>query len=102
MNPGKEPSSVDDQARRDAFARALARAIARIDRRSAAIRSDLEKAETARATAERARLFVASAAAAPRGTRVLVALDWATGGPEPIEMPLDPSRGAGEQLAAIF
>lgn len=102
MNPGKEPPSVDDQARRDAFARALARAIARIDRRSAAIRSDLEKAEKARATAERARLFVASAAAAPRGTRVLVALDWATGGPEPIEMPLDPSRGAGEQLAAIF
>src|SRR5580658_7915603 len=102
MNAGKEPSSDDECARRAAFARALARAIARIDRRSVAIRSDLNKAETARAAAERARLFVASAAAAPRGTRVLVTLDWAGGKPEPIEMPLDPSKGAGEQLAAIF
>jgi predicted ribosome quality control (RQC) complex YloA/Tae2 family protein len=102
MNTGKEPSSDDERARRDAFARALVRAIARIDRRSAAIRSDLHKAATARTAAERARLFVASAAAAPRGTRILVTLDWAGGTPEPIEMPLDPSKGAAEQLAAIF
>jgi hypothetical protein len=56
----------------------------------------------ARETADRARLFVASAARARRGTRILAAVDWTTGSPEPIEMSLDPSKGATDQLAALF
>jgi predicted ribosome quality control (RQC) complex YloA/Tae2 family protein len=92
----------EERAIRDAFARALSRALARVERRLAAIESDLAKAAIAREVAERARLFVASAASAPRGTTVLVAVDWATGSPEPIEMALDPSKGASEQVAALF
>jgi predicted ribosome quality control (RQC) complex YloA/Tae2 family protein len=92
----------EERAIRDAFARALSRALARVDRRLAAIESDLAKAATAREVAERARLFVASAASAARGTTVLVAVDWTTGSPQPIEMPLDPAKGASEQLTALF
>ncbi len=56
----------------------------------------------AREHAERARLFVASAASATRGTRVLAAVDWTSGAPETIEMPLDPSKTPSEQLNAVF
>src|SRR6202044_1910357 len=96
------PSDDDEATRRGAFARALSRALLRIDRRAGAIKTDLARAAEAREAAERARLFVASAASAPRGTRILTAIDWTTGRPEPIEMPLDPSKGAAEQLAALF
>jgi len=99
---GDEPLDEEERAAREAFARALRRALARIDRRVDAIRSDLAKAKTARQAAERARLFVASAASAPRGAHVLEAIDWTRGAPETIEMPLDPSKGAPEQLAALF
>jgi predicted ribosome quality control (RQC) complex YloA/Tae2 family protein len=96
------PSDDNEPARRLAFARALSRALARIDRRAGAIKTDLARAAEAREAAERARLFVASAASAPRGTRILTSVDWTTGSSEPIEMPLDPSKGAAEQLAALF
>jgi predicted ribosome quality control (RQC) complex YloA/Tae2 family protein len=92
----------EERAIRDAFGRALSRALARVDRRLAAIESDLAKAATAREVAERARLFVASAASAARGTSVLVAIDWTTGAPLSVEMPLDPSKGASEQVATLF
>ncbi len=99
---GDRPSDEDEAPPRVAFARALGRALARIDRRAGAIKTDLARAATAREAVERARLFVASAASAPRGTRILAAVDWTTGSPEPIEMSLDPSKGATEQLAALF
>jgi predicted ribosome quality control (RQC) complex YloA/Tae2 family protein len=102
MSDDELAQDSEERAIRDAFARALSRALARIDRRLAAIEGDLAKAATAREVAERARLFVASAASAARGTTVLVAVDWTTGSPQPIEMPLDPSKGAGEQVAALF
>jgi predicted ribosome quality control (RQC) complex YloA/Tae2 family protein len=99
---GDRPSDDEEALRRDAFVRAIGRALARIERRAGAIKTDLAKAAAARETADRARLFVASAASAPRGARVLKAVDWTTGSPEPIEMSLDPSKGATEQLAAVF
>jgi predicted ribosome quality control (RQC) complex YloA/Tae2 family protein len=96
-----DPAS-EELERRAAFSRAIARALTRIDRRIAAIKSDLARATTARESAERARLFVASAGSAPRGSRVLTAIDWGTGSAEPVEMTIDPSKGAAEQLASLF
>ena len=88
--------------RREALRRALAKAIARLDRRVVAIQGDLGRIKGAEADAERARLFVAGAAQAPRGATKLVAIDWSSGEGRPIEMALDPARGAQEQLASLF
>lgn len=105
MNEGRDAEGHDasePEAARDALALALRRALARVERRLVAIAGDLAKAATAREHAERARLFVASAATAARGTSVLVAVDWTTGAPQSIEMAIDPSKGAQEQLGALF
>jgi predicted ribosome quality control (RQC) complex YloA/Tae2 family protein len=56
----------------------------------------------AQAAATHARAFVAEAARAPRGATVLRALDWSTGEAREIELPLDPAKGAREQIDAIF
>jgi NFACT protein RNA binding domain/NFACT N-terminal and middle domains len=78
----------------------IAKAIDRLERRVAAIRGDLDRIAVAEGAAVRARLFVAEIAKAPRGARSLSVTDWSTG--ETIELPLDPSKGAREQLDAIF
>ncbi|MCL2448209.1 MAG: NFACT RNA binding domain-containing protein [Polyangiaceae bacterium] len=92
--------------RRDALRRALGKAIARIERRKSAVLGDLANIARTEAAAERARLFVAEAARAPRGARVLRVLDWTQidpdGTPAAIEMPLDPAKGAKEQIDALF
>jgi hypothetical protein len=87
---------------RDALRRALVKAITRLDRRIDAIRGDLARMQGADANAERAQLFVAQAAQAPRGATKLTAIDWSSGEARTIEMSLDPARGAQEQLAASF
>jgi predicted ribosome quality control (RQC) complex YloA/Tae2 family protein len=102
MRSGDEPADDERLAAREAFARALARALSRIERRVAAIEGDLAKARAAGALAERAQLFVPSAASAARGARALIAVDWTTGEAVPIELPIDPSKGAPEQLATVF
>ncbi len=102
MRSGDEPADDERLAAREAFARALARAVSRIGRRVAAVEGDLAKAQAADALAERAQLFVPSAASAPRGARALTAVDWTTGQAVPVELPIDPSRGAPEQLATVF
>jgi predicted ribosome quality control (RQC) complex YloA/Tae2 family protein len=89
-------------ARKRALARALAKAGARIERRIEAVRGDLARASEADALAERARLFVAEAAHAPRGARSLTAIDWSTGEPRTIELALDPARTARDQIEAMF
>jgi predicted ribosome quality control (RQC) complex YloA/Tae2 family protein len=88
--------------RREALLRALAKAAARVKRRVEAVRGDLLRAQAAGATANHARLFVAEAAGAPRGADRLVALDWSSGRAVEVEMPLDPARGAREQVEATF
>jgi predicted ribosome quality control (RQC) complex YloA/Tae2 family protein len=84
------------------LARGLARAIARVERRIRAVKTDLDNAEAARTAAERARLFVSHAASAPRGTRRLSAVDWSSGDPQTVEWAVDPAKTASEQLNAIF
>jgi hypothetical protein len=95
-------AAVGIEDRRDALRRALGRAIARIGRRAAAVQGDLAKMESADALAMRARLFVAEAARAPRGADRLRAVDWTSGEAVTIELPIDPARGAKEQLDGLF
>jgi len=87
---------------RESLLRALTKAANRVQRRRDAVRGDLARAEAAGAMAENARLFVAEAARAPRGAARLVAVDWSSGQAVEVEMPLDPARGAREQVEAAF
>ena len=91
---------LDD--RRGALRRALTRAVSRVERRATAVQGDLAKMETADALAARAQLFVAEASRAPRGADRLRAVDWTTGEAVPIELPIDPARGAKEYLDGLF
>jgi predicted ribosome quality control (RQC) complex YloA/Tae2 family protein len=88
--------------RRETLRRSLRKSRARIDRRLQAVEQDLERMKSAEAAAERTRLFVHAAARAPRGATRLEAVDWSTGEARPAEMPLDPARGAQEQIDAVF
>jgi predicted ribosome quality control (RQC) complex YloA/Tae2 family protein len=88
--------------REDALRRAVSRAIARVERRKLAIRGDLLRAEEAAATARAAEPFVGEAARARRGATRLVATDWSEGVAREVVFPLDPARGAREQLDAVF
>jgi hypothetical protein len=89
-------------ARAEALKRALTKTIARIDRRMVAVQGDLAQAEGADAMGQRARLFVADGARAPRGATELVAVDWSSGVAEHVHMTLDPARPAQEQIDAVF
>jgi predicted ribosome quality control (RQC) complex YloA/Tae2 family protein len=97
----QEPAEGDDE-RREALGKALGKAIARVERRAAAVRGDLEQAQASDELAQRAQLFVGEAARAQRGATRLVTVDWTSGEPREIELPLDPARGAREQLDALF
>ena len=87
---------------KEALARALSKARARVDRRIEAIRGDLARTAAAEGLAERATTFVAEAARAPRGTSVLRAVDWSSGEARNVEIAIDPARAAKEQIAAMF
>jgi len=92
----------DVEARREALGRAVAKAIARIERRLEAVQSDLARAQEADRMGERARLFVAEAARARRGVDRLAAVDWSSGEAREVELRIDPARGAQEQVDALF
>jgi predicted ribosome quality control (RQC) complex YloA/Tae2 family protein len=89
-------------ARRQDLARALAKAIARVDRRMAAIAGDLGRIAEADGIAAQATAFVAEASRAPRGARSLTVTDWSTGEARLLELQLDPARPAREQIEAMF
>jgi hypothetical protein len=94
---------VDDaSARRDELRRALAKALARLDRRLQAVGSDLSRTEEADAIARRAELFVGEAARARRGITKLVSVDWSSGEPQTVEMPIDPATSAQSQVEGLF
>ncbi len=88
--------------RRGALRSALTRAIARVERRAAAVQGDLAKMQSAEALAQRAQLFVGEAARAPRGADRLHAVDWTTGEAVEVELPIDPALGAKDQLDRLF
>jgi predicted ribosome quality control (RQC) complex YloA/Tae2 family protein len=89
-------------ARQEELRRAVAKAIARVERRVVAVRGDLERAEGADAMAQRAQLFVVEASRTRRGATELVAVDWASGEAVEVRMALDPAKGAREQIDALF
>jgi len=82
--------------------RMLDKARLRIERRRAAVRDDLSKIAQADAIAARAQWLVGEAARVPRGATKLVVTDWSSGEAVPMEVPLDPSKSAREQVEAMF
>jgi predicted ribosome quality control (RQC) complex YloA/Tae2 family protein len=82
--------------------RVLDKARQRIERRRAAIKEDLAKIAQADVIAAQAQWLVGEAARVPRGATKLVVTDWSTGEAVPMEVPLDPSRSAREQVEAMF
>lgn len=80
----------------------LERATQKIDRRRTAIRGDLDKIAQADKIAGQAQWLVAEAARAKRGATKLVVTDWSTGEAVQMEVPLDPSKSAREQVDAMF
>ncbi len=90
------------EARRTEIMRLLERAAQRIERRREAIRGDLDKIAQADRIASQAQWLIAEAAKAPRGAKKLVVTDWSTGEAVPLEIPLDPSKSAKDQVAAMF
>jgi predicted ribosome quality control (RQC) complex YloA/Tae2 family protein len=98
----EELARAGADARAEALRRALAKARARVERRIEAVRGDVARAESAGAMAQRAKLFVAEAARAPRGATKLVAVDWSSGEAREVELAIDPARGAQQQVEAMF
>jgi hypothetical protein len=90
------------EMRRVAVVRAITKASARLARRVEAIGGDLSRIGAAEDKATLARLFVAEAARAVRGAKDLSVVDWSSGEKAIVTMPLDPSRGAREQIDALF
>jgi len=88
--------------RREALLGALTKAAARVKRRVEAVQGDIARAESARAMAQHARLFVGEAARTPRGADRLLSIDWSMGRAVKVEMRVDPSRSAREQIEATF
>jgi predicted ribosome quality control (RQC) complex YloA/Tae2 family protein len=80
----------------------LRKAVSRTERRIAAIGGDLGRIDEAEGWSARAQWLVAAAAKAPRGARSLVVSDWSTGEEQKVELPLDPSKPAREQVEAVF
>jgi hypothetical protein len=90
------------ERQRHVAAHAVATALGRIDRRERAIQGDLARMSEARDRAERAAMFVAAAATAPRGATELVATDYTVTPPALVQFPLSPASPARTQLEAIF
>jgi hypothetical protein len=82
--------------------RALQKARARVARRMEAIRGDLERIGQADGLALLATLASPEVAKVPRGATQMVLTDWSRGEPRPVELRLDPSRSAREQVDALF
>ena len=90
------------EARRADATRSLKRGLARLERRIAAVRGDMARIGDAESLAARAQWLVAEAARAPRGAKSLTFTDWSTGEANVIEVPLDPSKPARDQVQAMF
>ncbi|MGH7284634.1 MAG: NFACT family protein, partial [Polyangiaceae bacterium] len=85
-----------------ALLREVARAIVRLDKRVKAVNLDLAKIDEAESLASLAPWIVPAAAKARRGAKSLAFSDWSTGEEKKIELPLDPSKSAKEQVDAMF
>ena len=91
-----------NEIHRTELVRALEKARQRIDRRRSAIGGDLAKIAQADRIAAQAQWLVGEATRAQRGATKLVVTDWSSGEAVPMEVPLDPSKSAREQVDAMF
>lgn len=89
-------------AKQRALASALAKVLAKLERRVAAIEADLARAGDADRAADDAALFVAAAAKARTGTTELRATDWSSGEPVERVLALDPAVPPRDQLDRVF
>lgn len=80
----------------------LEKARQKIERRKEAVRADLAKIAQADTLAGQAQWLVGEAARVPRGSDKMVVTDWSSGEAVPMEIPLDPSKSAREQVEAMF
>ena len=101
---GLAQALADDsvEIHRTELLRMLDKARVRVERRRAAVREDLSKIAQADTLAAQAQWLVSEAARAPRGATKLVVTDWSSGEAVPMEVPLDPSKSAREQVDAMF
>jgi predicted ribosome quality control (RQC) complex YloA/Tae2 family protein len=97
-------SLADDsvEIHRTDLLRMLDKARVRVERRRAAVREDLSKIAQADNLAAQAQWLVGEAARAPRGATKLVVTDWSSGEAVAMEVPLDPSKSAREQVEGMF
>ena len=97
-------SLADDaiEVRRTELVRAMEKGRQRIERRRAAIREDLSKIAQADRVASQAQWLIGAAKRTPRGAKELVATDWSSGEAVEMKIPLDPAKGASDQVEAMF
>src|SRR5262249_55818964 len=88
--------------RKQDLGRALVKASARVARRIEARRGDAARTGQARGLSMLAALMSTEDAKVPGGATRIVATDWSSGEPRPVELPLDPSRSARDQVDALF
>lgn len=88
--------------RRELLRRVLDKAEAKMARRAVAIAADLSRIEDADRLAAQASWLLTEAKRTPRGARALSVTDWSSGEPVPLVVPLDPAKGAFEQVEAMF
>ena len=89
------------EARRG-FVTRIERERRRLEKRVQAILGDLARGKQAELAALRAAPLVGEAARAPRGTTLLVGVDWSSGEPRDCTLVLDPTKSPKDQLAALF
>jgi predicted ribosome quality control (RQC) complex YloA/Tae2 family protein len=82
--------------------RQLKATLRKLTQRLGAIASDELRARGHEQQALRVRSLVACAARAPRGLTLIEGVDYTSGVPEPVCLPLDPARTAREQLEEVF
>lgn len=87
--------------RRTDALRDLGRARAKVARRVAAVRADLERVHEADVTLRLAGTLAAAASRLPRGTREVAYVDWSTGEPSPRTLAVDPSRAPRDVVEAL-
>lgn len=96
---GPHESYVEEHT---ALVRELSRAVTRFEKRVKAVNNDLTKIDEAESLASLAPWIVPAAAKARRGASTLSYSDWSTGEEKKIDLPLDPSKSAREQVDAMF
>ena len=89
-------------ALRNGLRQAFLKGEKRIARRQEAIGNDIEKLEQIQKLATMGPWLLAEAGKVARGATVLEAVDWSTGEAVPLRFPLDPAKGAKEQVEQLF